>query len=108
MCIIIFVNKDHFEAEQEKIKGSRFRHACRRLVSKFSPAREASPPSYTEGASVDQGPRKATFKRPDSLALPRYAKYRKHVGTQVVEGAVSSKIYRGQVFDGESQTLTCE
>jgi hypothetical protein len=108
MCLIIFVNKDQFQAVQERIDELKFRRACRRLVSKFSPARGTSPPPYTEGASVQQAPRKATFKRPDSLTLPMYASYRKHVGAQVLEGAVGPEKHPGQVFDGESQTLCCE
>jgi hypothetical protein len=108
MCLIIFVNKDQFHVVQKRIKGLRFRRACRRLVSKFSPARETYPPLYTAEASVHQAPGKATFKRPDSLTLPMYASYRKHVGAQVVGGAVGPEMHRGEVFDGESQTLTCE
>lgn len=96
MCIIFFVNKDQFQAEKERINGSRFRHACRRLVSKFSPARETSPPLYTEGASVQKGPRKATFKRPDSLTLPMYTSYRKHVGTQTAEGLLGQEKQRSR------------
>lgn len=87
MCLIIWVNKDIFMGEKKRIdeEESRFHRAVRRLVSKFVPGREASPPPYVEGASVQQGPRKATFKRPDSLTLPMYADYRKHVGAQILE-----------------------
>ena len=102
MCIIVYLNEDRFQAIQERINGSRFRRACRRLVSKFSSAQETYPPPYTEGASVQQTPRKAIFKRPDSLTLPMYASYRKHVGAQIVEGAIDPENHRGQVFDGGS------
>jgi hypothetical protein len=87
MCLIIWVNKDIFAGEKKRIdkKKSRFCHAVRRLVSKFVPGQGASPPSYVEGASIQQGPREVTFKRPDSLILPMYAGHRKHVGTQILE-----------------------
>jgi hypothetical protein len=93
MCLIIWVNKDIFVGEKERINEdeSRFRRSVRRLVSKFIPGREASPPPYAEGASVQQGPRKATFKRPDSLTLPMYAGYRKHVGAQILEEVAGSE-----------------
>jgi hypothetical protein len=86
MCLIIWVNKDDFVREKKRIdeKESRSHRAVRRLVSKFVPGREASPPPYA-GASVQQGPRKETFKRPDSLNLPMYAGCRKHVGAQISE-----------------------
>jgi len=31
-----------------------------------------------------------------------YASYRKHVGAQIVEGAIDPENHRGQVFDGGS------
>jgi len=103
MCI--YLNEDRFQAIQERINGSRFRRECRRLVSKFSSTQERYPRPHTEGASVQQTPRKAIFKRPDSLTLPMYASYRKHVGAQIVEGATNPKNHREQVSDEGSQTL---
>ena len=98
MCLIIWVNKDIFVGEKERINEdeSRFRRSVRRLVSKFIPGREASPPPYAEGASVQQGPWKATFKRPDSLTLPIYAGYRKHVGAQILEEVAGSEKWLGE------------
>jgi len=90
---------------QEMVDGSRFRYARRQLVSMFSPARETSLPPYTEVISGTKRPRQAPFKRPDSLTLPMYAGYRKHVGAQIVEGAVG--LPRVQVIDEESQTHSC-
>jgi hypothetical protein len=54
MCLIIWVNKDIFIKEKKRInkEESRFYRAIRRLVSKFVPGREASPPLYVKGASV--------------------------------------------------------
>jgi hypothetical protein len=87
MCLIFWVKRDIFEKEKERVgqKESTLKRGLRRLVFKFVPGREASPPPYAQGASVQQGPQKANVKRPDSLALPMYARCRKHVGAQAPE-----------------------
>jgi hypothetical protein len=89
MCLIFWVKRDIFEKEAERInqKESRLYRALRRLVFKFVPGREASPPPYAQGAFVQQAPRKANLKRPDSLTLPS----RKHVGAQAPEEVAGPK-----------------
>ena len=54
MCLIIWVNKDIFIGEKERINKDelRFHRLVRRLVSKFILGREVSPPLYIEGASI--------------------------------------------------------
>ena len=96
MCIFICFNKfkgaeEAVNTVQDMIDGSIFRRARCQLLSKFSTTREISPPPYPDGPYVQNVPRYATFKRPDSLTLPMYAGYRKHVGAQIVEGTGPNK-----------------
>ena len=91
MCLIIYVNQEHFKSAKRRVDAKYRRRYPRLMKWLFGP--QAPPPQYGKELSHQI---KSVNIRPDSLLLPKYGGLRKDLKDQILVDEDGSHKMLGQ------------